>query len=447
MIPSAPPAVRWIIRTLEDAGFDTWAVGGAVRDTLAGRAGGDWDLTTRAHPEQVRKAFKRTVPIGIEHGTVGVLTRDDTLYEVTTFRRDVETFGRHAVVEFAEELEEDLARRDFTINAIAWHPLREELRDPFGGAEDLEARVLRTVGDAKTRFGEDYLRVLRALRFAGHFEMTIEEDTWVALCGCRDQLPRLSPERVREELTKILVSSPRPSRALSLYAAAGILPVLYPELDPCVGYMDDGDGLDAWSRGLLMADAAAMGRPLVRLACFLHPVGFPRTGPVTGDSPGVRGALRTAAMMGRLRYSRASTDKVAALVGTAAQPPRPGAAPAELRRWLSEVRFADLHDLARVWIAKARVDARSGDDEASERVTARWRAIRGELAGHPPLTVNELALDGRSLIAMGLRPSPRFGEILAHLLDLVLEDPTRNEQKQLVAYVEKYLEGHPEGDA
>ncbi|MEQ1857918.1 MAG: polynucleotide adenylyltransferase, partial [Longimicrobiales bacterium] len=124
---SAPAPVLWIARTLEDAGYDTWAVGGAVRDELWGHRSGDWDLATRATPAEVRKLFRRTVPIGIEHGTIGVL-KDDVMYEVTTFRRDVQTDGRHAVVAFADTIDEDLARRDFTINAVAWHPLRRELR-------------------------------------------------------------------------------------------------------------------------------------------------------------------------------------------------------------------------------------------------------------------------------------------------------------------------------
>src|SRR5690606_27017200 len=166
-----PGAVRWIARRLESAGFETWAVGGAVRDALRGEHPGDWDLATAARPGDVRRLFRRTVPIGIEHGTVGVLGKDGHLYEVTTFRRDVETFGRRARVAFADTLDEDLGRRDFTINAVAWHPLRGALHDPHGGVRDLREGVLRTVGDAAARFAEDRLRVLRALRFAGRFDL------------------------------------------------------------------------------------------------------------------------------------------------------------------------------------------------------------------------------------------------------------------------------------
>ena len=143
----------------------------------------------------MRSIFRRTVPIGIEHGTVGVL-KNGTLYEVTTFRRDVETDGRHAVVVFADTLEEDLSRRDFTINAVAWHPLREVLADPFGGVADMERRVLRTVGEPAERFREDYLRILRALRFAGIFALDIESRTWEALTAMTPHLTKLSAERI-----------------------------------------------------------------------------------------------------------------------------------------------------------------------------------------------------------------------------------------------------------
>jgi tRNA nucleotidyltransferase (CCA-adding enzyme) len=233
-LPSAPPAVRWIARTLEEAGHETWAVGGAVRDVLMGRPSGDWDLATHATPKEVRRLFKRTVPIGVEHGTIGVLARDGTMYEVTTFRRDVETDGRHAIVSFAETIQEDLARRDFTVNAIAWHPLREELLDPFDGVGDLDRSVLRTVGEPAERFREDYLRILRALRFAGLFTLEIEEPTWEALCSLVGHLKTLSAERIREELLKILNADPDPTRSLSLYGSSRVLAVLYP--DRCFGW-------------------------------------------------------------------------------------------------------------------------------------------------------------------------------------------------------------------
>ena len=226
-----PDAVLDIARRLDRAGHDVWAVGGAVRDALLGVPGGDWDLASSARPEQVRALFRRTVPIGIEHGTVGVLANDGVLYEVTTFRRDVETTGRHAVIEFARTIDEDLARRDFTFNAIAWHPIRDELRDPFHGFDDLKRAVLRTVGDPADRFAEDYLRVLRALRFAGHFVLEIEPDTWDALRAAVPHLDVLSAERVREELFKVLDRTPHASAALRLYAASGALAELYPELE------------------------------------------------------------------------------------------------------------------------------------------------------------------------------------------------------------------------
>ena len=194
---SPPEQVLWIWRTLEDAGFETWIVGGAIRDILLGRPADDWDFATRAHPNEIMTAFRRTVPIGVDHGTVGVLALDGTLYEVTTFRRDVETFGRRAVVEFAESIEEDLSRRDFTLNALAWHPDRDELLDPWNGATDLNERILRTVGDPAARFAEDLLRVLRALRFAGQFGLTIEAGTWQALLSAVPELSQLSPERQR----------------------------------------------------------------------------------------------------------------------------------------------------------------------------------------------------------------------------------------------------------
>ena len=437
-LPAAPDSVRWVIRKLERAGFETWAVGGIVRDALAGRrANADWDLATRARPEQVRAVFRRVVPIGVEHGTVGVLTRAG-MYEVTTFRRDVETFGRRATVEFADDIDEDLARRDFTINAIAWHPLRREMRDPFGGARDLAAGILRTVGDARTRFAEDFLRILRALRFAGRFALAIEPDTWSALCGHRQHLAGLSPERVREELTKILGAA-RPSRALSLYAASGVLPILYPELARCLGRHEEGP-LDSWSTALQMVDVISRRHHRARLACLLGGIGEPSRGLGEELPPEERAGMRAAALMERLRHSRADTEAVSALVRAVAAGPEIGTGPA-LRRWLRRTRRVDRRHLFRIWIARARLEIGPGARDPAPTVLSRWRAVRAELALDPPLTLADLALSGRDLIEMGMRPGPGFGDVLAHLLDLVLEDPALNRGSILARRARRYIDG------
>ncbi|NIP58886.1 MAG: hypothetical protein GWM92_05430 [Gemmatimonadetes bacterium] len=442
--PRAPGAVRWIVRTLEDAGYPTWAVGGAVRDALLGREGGDWDLATRARPREVRRLFPRTVPIGIEHGTVGVLDRSGVLFEVTTFRRDVETLGRHAVVEFADSIDEDLARRDFTINALAWHPLREELHDPFGGLDDLDRRILRTVGRPGERFAEDYLRVLRALRFAGQFSLTVEEETWRALCRAVGGLAHLSAERVREELMKVLGDEEPPSRALGLYAASGALAQFAPELEAIVAPRgEDGQVGEHWIRAVLTADVVRPERPLLRLAALLRWTGgLSRVAGRDDGSlePEERAGRRAAALMTRLRFSNAETDRVTALVRAGPEPPDPEEGGGALRRWLARNGPKRLPDLARLWVADARVERRRGRPRAAERAVAAWRALRAQLAAEPPLTEGDLALDGRDLIRMGLEPGPRFGEILEGLLERVLEDPGLNRRETLVRIVEEEVE-------
>ncbi len=408
--PSAPPAVRWVARTLERSGFETWAVGGAVRDVLLGHPSSDWDLATRARPHDIRRLFRRTVPLGVEHGTVGVLTDDGIMFEVTTFRRDVETDGRHAVVAFADRIEEDLARRDFTVNAIAWHPLREELLDPFGGVRDLEAGLLRAVGDPGRRFAEDYLRVLRALRFAGRFELEIEAGTWAALCEATRHLPVLSAERIREELVKVLEADPRPSIALRLYRSSGVVAVLFPEL----GRLGDTEP-DRWDATLRTVDALPVGRPLMRLAALLRTVD-------------VRSAAQ---VLLRLRLSNAQVDETARRAGA---PPLPAAetGEGEVRRWLARVGPERLAAVARLELAAARAGAEDAPmSRTPGEVVAAWRRARAILRDAPPLSVADLQLDGRDLIRLGLRPGPAFGRILDRLLDWVLEDPARNRKELL----------------
>jgi tRNA nucleotidyltransferase/poly(A) polymerase len=432
-----PTAVIDIARKLEQAGHDTWAVGGAVRDVLLGQPGGDWDLATSARPDEVRGLFRRTVPIGIEHGTVGVFGADGVLYEVTTFRRDVETTGRHAVVEFAHTIDEDLSRRDFTFNAIAWHPIHDEVRDPFHGLADLKSATLRTVGDPAARFAEDYLRVLRGLRFAGHFVLVPEPATWQALTAAVHQLSALSTERVREELLKVLSRTPHASIALDLYEKSGALEQLYPELHQLAALTAGAEGA-LWQQTLAGVDALPVSRPLLRLTALLHGIGMPAAASrdlrggwrFTGHE--VFGARKARELMQRLKASSADTEYVATLVAKQSDLFPPDAPDAGVRRWLLHVPPSLVRDLFRLRIALWRANP---VDRGDKDLAGRWRHVHRILATHPPIDVGDLAIDGGDLKALGLPPGPRFGEILRELLDCVIDDPTLNDRTTLLAMV------------
>lgn len=438
-----PAVVRGIAARLEEAGFETWTVGGAIRDALLGLPDrGDWDLATAAPPKQVRRLFRRTIPVGIEHGTVGVLDDEGVLHEVTTFRHDVKTTGRHAVVEFGASLEEDLARRDFTINAIAYHPLRDELRDPFAGQDDLRARRLRTVGDPRARFAEDYLRVLRALRFAGRFELVVDPGTWAAIEPALSGLPQLSGERVREELWKVLTSTPRASRTLAMYASSGALAVLYPELAETIGLRArDDEPADAWTRALHAVDALPISRPVLRLAALLHPIGMPAArardlrGGLRFTGHPTPGARRAVEVMKRLRASNADTDRVRRLVQHQEDFFPPDSPESGIRRWLRDVGPDLVPDLLRLRIALERADAAAAGRPIADDVVERVRAARRLLATRPPLSIGDLAIGGADLAELGISPGPRYGEILRGLLAEVIERPELNQREALMTRV------------
>ncbi len=406
-----PPAFLRVAETLESHGHEAWAVGGALRDGLVGVDRADWDLATDARPEQVCAIFPRTVPLGIEHGTVGVLAGEGKMYEVTTFRLDVETDGRHAVVRFADSIDDDLARRDFTINAMAWRPATDELRDPFDGRRDLEALVLRAVGDPPARFAEDHLRVLRGLRFAGRLGLVIDPATREALEHAVPQLVELSAERVREELMKVLSDS-FPSRALGGYAEIGALAHWYRELEPVAA--EPG----TWAETLTAVDRVATGRPVVRLVRWLIPIGDEET----REGRGRR-------LMWRLRFSNAETARVARLLRHYSPFVGPMDSAAELRRWLSEVGRETAYDLFRLHIAAAH----GGPAEMRGYMTAAWRAVHDELLEHPPLGIADLEVSGNDLLALGVEPGPLVGAILAELHARVLDDPARNDRERLLA--------------
>jgi tRNA nucleotidyltransferase/poly(A) polymerase len=408
-------------------------VGGAVRDGLIGRDGGDWDIATDATPAQIRSTFRRTVPIGIEHGTVGVLASDSVMYEVTTFRRDVETDGRHAVVQFAETLDDDLARRDFTINAVAWNPLTGELRDP----SDLRRGILRTVGDPARRFAEDYLRVLRALRFAGHFVLRIEDGTREALEDAVARLDVLSPERVREELAKVLSKTRSASDTLALYADTGVLAKLLPALDATRG-IEVRDGIDAWTLAIRTVDAVPPSRLRLRLAALLHTAGYPaaRTKDLRGgfrytghEQMGARIAEDT---LRALRSSNADIERVTNIITRQSDLFPPDAPDSGIRRWLADVGPDLVNDLFRLRIARQRA---LPADRAERDIVERWRAARRIIRADPVITLDRLAIGGNDLRDAGLDPGPRFGAILHDLLERVIENPSLNTRDALLVIV------------
>jgi tRNA nucleotidyltransferase (CCA-adding enzyme) len=395
-----PEPVRQIARTLSGAGHEVWFVGGAVRDVLFAQRGGgspprvgDFDIATSAPPDTVRALFRRTVPIGIEHGTVAVLSADGGSHEVTTFRRDVETDGRHATVAFGVSLEDDLARRDLTINAVAVHPESGEIRDPFGGRADLAAGLVRAVGDPATRFREDRLRVLRALRFAAVFGFRIEPATWEALCAAVPDLDQLSRERVRDEWLKML-EAPAPSTGIELWRKAGALARVWPEMAEL--------GTDV--PGRLDAIEPGTDPVLLTAAALWH---------ARASEDVAEAAVR------RLRFSNDETALVHAVVAGLRVPlPAPGAT-RELRRWLSQHRGC-----AREILALAEPRSRRADLLA---------AVRAIEASGDPLTVRELAVSGDDLQAAGVPPGKAMGAILRKLLDEVLEEPWRNTREHLLA--------------
>ncbi|MBB4635567.1 HD domain-containing protein [Longimicrobium terrae] len=433
-----PRDVVWIARRLIDAGFDTWTVGGAVRDALTGGHPKDWDLATAARPAEMRRLFKRTVPVGIEHGTVGVLGRDGVMYEVTTFRRDVETDGRHARVIFADHVDEDLQRRDFTINAVAWHPVTHEVRDPHGGVPDLRARVLRTVGDPAERFREDRLRVLRALRFAGRFAMRIDEGTWDAARAAAPELTHLSAERVREELLKVLRQVDPPSIALRMYRDSGVLAVLLPELQACAGVPNGAGEEDVWTHTLRVVDAISPARAGLRMAALLHDAGKARTrterdGRVTFPDHAAAGAATADAVMRRLKFSNAEIDTAVHLVAQHEAAPPADAPDPVLRRWLRRIGPRYLNDVFRLRIADLR--AYGADADARRELVALWRRARREVARGTPLEIGDLAIGGTELRQLGLPPGRLYGEILRDLLERVTDDPALNERETLMGMV------------
>lgn len=413
---SFPAPVLEVLRRLAEAGHRSWLVGGAVRDLLLHRPrpATDYDVATPARPEEVQRLFRRVIPTGVEHGTVTVLAHGEPV-EVTTFRGEGAYLDgrRPESVTFHTDLESDLARRDFTMNALAFDPLAVEFRDPFGGREDLARRQVRAVGDPAERFGEDGLRPMRAVRFVAQLGFELDGPTCSAIPGALPVVRRVAAERITDELSRLLVA-PHAREAFPLLRGTGLLGVALPPL--AAGPEGDLD------HALLVSGAAAE-QLAPRLAALLHRLG-------------ADGAARA---LGALRLSRAVADEAVALVrafpcqgeGGAGLP---ACAPVELRRWLSRVEPRRAEVLLNLAEAEGAALAPDRQDAAAAQVKAARTAVAEVLAAAPPLALRDLALDGRAVgEALGATPGPKVGEALRYLLDRVLERPEENTPERLRA--------------
>ena len=431
-----------ICARLRDAGRHGWIVGGCVRDLLLGKDVHDWDIATDARPDEVMRMFPRVVPTGVEHGTVSVIVRG-VPYEVTTLRGET-TYSdgrRPDSVVFVDDITADLARRDFTINAIAIDPLAPALVDPWEGQKDLAVRVLRAVGNPVERFSEDGLRVLRAARFAATLECEIEPSTLAAIEPTLATYRKVSAERIRDEWIKTMKAR-RPSVAFDVMLGTGILRVTLPEMIESVGCEQNRHhAYDVWTHAMACLDACE-GDPPLRIAALLHDIGKPRTrarSDKTGDytfySHEVVGAEMADPILERLRFSNEERERIVSLVRNHLVCYSDEWTDSTVRRWIRRVTRDRVEDL----YALSRADALGkGRDVTAEleALTKLEERVAGVLAAKDALSVRELLVDGNDVIReLGIKPSRRVGEVLEALLEKVVEDPSLNERETLLAMI------------
>jgi len=432
-----------ICRELRNADERAWVVGGCVRDTLRGERVNDWDVATTALPEKVKKTFRKVIPTGIDHGTVTVLWKGQG-FEVTTLRGEgAYSDGRRPdSVEFVEDIDRDLARRDFTVNAIAYDPVDGHVVDPFGGLRDMREKVLRAVGDPNERFQEDGLRILRGARFAATLGFELEEATEAAFSGALDTFRKVSPERVREEWLKTMKAE-QPSRAFEVMRRTGILEVTYPELLEQVGCeQNQWHAYDVWEHTMRVLDESE-GGPVERVAALLHDVAKPRTrarSEKTGDWTFYHHESVGADMADRwlrdYRFSNDEREQVVGLIRHHLICYSNEWTDAAVRRFIKRVGPENVDPLLRLGHADALGKGRNVEEELAALAELRTRVDKTLAAGEA-LTTRDLAIDGNDVIQLlDGEAGPRVGQILRTLLDEVLEDPSLNTRDKLLPRAE-----------
>ena len=450
-----PAGAAYIIEELNKHGFEAYIVGGCVRDSLMGKVPHDWDITTSATPQQVKEIFKKTVDTGIQHGTVTVLVDreharderygDEYAFEVTTYRVDgiYEDHRRPTEVTFSKSLNEDLKRRDFTINAMAYND-SEGVIDIFGGQEDLDKKLIRCVGEPKDRFDEDALRILRAVRFAAQLGFDIDEATREAMRAQAKFLQDISAERIREELTKLIISD-HPDMLVTAYEL-GLTKHFLPEFDTMMETPQHNPN-HLYNVGMHSIKVMEhVDRDVVlRYAALLHDVGKPACR--TTDEKGIDhfynhnevGAKQAHDILRRLRFDNDTIYKVETLVyyhdfGIAGN-----VGIKAFRRFLTMLGVENFDSFMAIRDADRLGQSDYNQSRKIDNIKKLLSMYERVIEEGNCLSIKDMKIDGKDLIALGVKPSPDLGKVLKDLFEMVLDDPTLNEHEKLMELAKKMI--------
>lgn len=438
MVIQLPEKVKYIIDTLMEAGYEAYAVGGCIRDSILGRKPGDWDITTSAKPMQVKELFSRTIDTGIQHGTVTVMMNGEG-FEVTTYRVDGEyEDGRHPKeVVFTASLLEDLKRRDFTINAMAYNE-KDGLVDAFSGIEDLEKKVIRCVGNPKERFEEDALRMMRAVRFAAQLGFSIEEETKGAITELAQNLAKVSAERIQVELVKLLVSN-HPEEFLTFYET-GLTRIFLPEFDAMIDTPQNNKH-HCYNVGQHTIEAVKNSPPdkIIRLTMLLHDVAKPVCKSM--DEQGIyhfyghpaKGAEMAKEILKRLKFDNDTMRRVTTLIKW--HDDMPPLEPRAIRRAIFRTGLEQYPALFAVKRADTMGKNQYQRAEKLAYIEGYQKLYEEILEKQQCLTLKDLAVTGKDLIEAGMKPGKELGEVLERMLDYVLEHPEENQKEILMKQI------------
>lgn len=433
----APTEIYKIASTLHNAGYECYLVGGAVRDQLLGKEAKDWDLTTNALPQQVIKLFKHVIPTGIKHGTVTIIFKGYQV-EVTTYRVDGKyTDGRRPdKISFSPSIEEDLKRRDFTINSIAFNLNKKELFDPNKGLDDLREKKIRAIGISQERFNEDGLRSIRACRFAAQLNFTVTPKTFDGIVATKHRIPGLSKERIYDELMKIMKGADKPSLSFELFRDTGILEIIIPELYNCIGVTQKGShAFDVFEHSIYACDGIPKSEPELRIAAILHDIGKPvvkeiNNGEATFHNHEAVSEKMAREIMLRYRFSNNSIKKISHLVGLHMFHYEPQWTDSAVRRLIAKVGVENLNDL--YILRQGDIWGTAQEENNNVRLDELKARVELILEKDNAFTIKDLDINGKILNDKGVPKSKAMGQILEYLLDLVLDNPKLNKEEILL---------------